>query len=104
VVEPAVWSGHAGREVDSIKYGAYGFDVRDAASKTLLYSRGFGSILRRVVLRPTKATKMTRTFHESVRFPDAEGAGHGDDPQAHRQRRPTGATCGRPPSIPRTCS
>ena len=68
VVEPAVWSGHAGREVDPINYGAYGFDVRDAASKTLLYSRGFGSIFDEWSTTD-EATKMTRTFHESVRFP-----------------------------------
>ena len=68
VVEPSVWSGHAGREIDSIKYGAYGFEVRDAASKTLLYSRGFGSIFDEWSTTD-EATKMTRTFHESVRFP-----------------------------------
>ena len=68
VVEPSVWSGHAGREIDAIKYGAYGFDVRDAASKTLLYSRGFGSIFDEWSTTD-EAAKMTRTFHESVRFP-----------------------------------
>ena len=68
VIEPAVWSGHAGRELDSIKYGAYGFDVRDAESKALLYSRGFGSIFDEWSTTD-EATKMTRTFHESVRFP-----------------------------------
>ena len=68
VVEPAVWSGHAGRELDSIRYGAYGFDVRDAASKALLYSRGFGSIFDEWSTTE-EATTITKTFHESVRFP-----------------------------------
>jgi hypothetical protein len=68
VIEPSAWSGHAGRDVDPIKYGAYGFDVRDAASKTLLYSRGFGSIFDEWSTTD-EATKITRTFHESVRFP-----------------------------------
>ena len=68
VIEPSAWSGHAGREVDPITYGAYGFDVRDAASKTLLYSRGFGSIFDEWS-STDEASKMTRTFHESVRFP-----------------------------------
>jgi hypothetical protein len=68
VVEPAQWSGRAGREVDPLNYGAYGFDVRDAASKRLLYSRGFGSIFDEWATTD-EATKVTRTFHESVRFP-----------------------------------
>jgi len=68
VIEPSAWSGHAGREVDPIKYGAYGVDVRDVASKTLVYSRGFGSIFDEWS-STDEATKMTRTFHESVRFP-----------------------------------
>ncbi len=68
VIEPAAWSGRAGREVDALNYGAYGFDVRDAASKALLYSRGFGSIFDEWSTTD-EATKTTRTFHESVRFP-----------------------------------
>ena len=68
VIEPAVWSGRAGGEMDQLNYGAYGFDVRDAASKALLYSRGFGSIFDEWSTTD-EATKMTRTFHESVRFP-----------------------------------
>jgi hypothetical protein len=68
VIEPAVWSGRAGREVDALNYGAYGFDVRDAASKALLYSRGFGSIFDEWSTTD-EATKTTKTFHESVRFP-----------------------------------
>ena len=68
VIEPAAWSGRAGRELDSLNYGAYGFDVRDATSKALLYSRGFGSIFDEWATTD-EATKITRTFHESVRFP-----------------------------------
>jgi hypothetical protein len=68
VIEPTAWSGHAGREVDPIRYGAYGFDVRDAGSKALLYSRGFGSIFDEWS-STDEATKITKTFHESVRFP-----------------------------------
>jgi hypothetical protein len=68
VVEPAVWSGRAGREADPLGYGAYGFEVRDAASKALLYSRGFGSIFDEWSTTD-EATKMNRTFSESVRFP-----------------------------------
>jgi hypothetical protein len=68
VIEPAVWSGRPGRELDALSYGAYGFEVRDAASRALLYSHGFGSIFDEWSTTD-EATKMMRTFHESVRFP-----------------------------------
>ena len=68
VVEPAAWSGHPAHAQDELQYGAYGFDVRDAGSKRLLYSRGFGSIFDEWSTTD-EATKVTRTFHESVRFP-----------------------------------
>ena len=101
VVEPAAWSGHPARTADSLKYGAYGFDVRDAASKTLLYSRGFGSIFDEWSTTD-EATTMTKTFHESVRFPMPAAP----VTVTIRKRRPAtpGATSGRRPSIPRTCS
>ncbi len=35
VVEPTPWPGRAGHTDDSLRYGAYGFDVRDAASSAL---------------------------------------------------------------------
>ena len=68
VVEPAAWSGHPAHAQDELQYGAYGFDVRDAGSKRLFYSRGFGSIFDEWSTTD-EATKVTRTFHESVRFP-----------------------------------
>jgi len=68
VVEPAPWPGHVGRREDAMRYGAYGFDVRDAATSDLLYSGGFGSIFDEWATTE-EATKVTRTFHESVRFP-----------------------------------
>jgi hypothetical protein len=67
VVEPAPWAGTMAAD-DVLKYGAYGFEVRDAASKHLLYSRGFGSIYDEWVTTQ-EAQTVTRTFHESVRFP-----------------------------------
>lgn len=67
VIEPAPWAGPLGAD-DPLRYGAYGFDVRDAATKTLLYSRGFGSIYDEWVTTEEAAT-VTKTFHESVRFP-----------------------------------
>jgi IgA Peptidase M64/Peptidase M64 N-terminus len=72
VIEPAPWPGPAGPTEDRLRYGAYGFDVRDAASKRLLYSAGFGSIFDEWVTTE-EAQSVSRTFHESVRFP-APGA------------------------------
>jgi hypothetical protein len=68
VIEPSQWSGSARGNTDTLNYGAYGFDVRDAASKALLYSRGFGSIYDEWVTTE-EAKTTTRTFHESLRFP-----------------------------------
>jgi hypothetical protein len=68
VIEPSVWSGSPRGRIDALNYGAYGFDVRDAASKTVFYSHGFGSIYDEWVTTE-EAKTMTRTFHESLRFP-----------------------------------
>jgi hypothetical protein len=68
VIEPAPWPGAVGPTDDVLRYGAYGFDVCDAASKRLLYSAGFGSIFDEWVTTE-EAKSVTRTFHESVRFP-----------------------------------
>jgi hypothetical protein len=72
VIEPAPWPGPAGTVDDTLRYGAYGVDVRDAASTRLLYSAGFGSIFDEWVTTG-EARATSRTFHESVRFP-APGA------------------------------
>lgn len=68
VVEPAPWPGPVGPTQDALRYGAYGFDVRDAVSKQVLYSAGFGSIYDEWVTTE-EASAVTKTFHESVRFP-----------------------------------
>lgn len=68
VVEPAPWSGVPGQSEDPLHYGAYGVDVRDAATRRLLYSRGFASVYDEWVTTD-EAARVTRTFHESLRFP-----------------------------------
>lgn len=65
-LEPAPWPGTLEQPDDVLRYGAYGFDVRDAASGRLLYSRGFGSVYDEWT---TTGDTTTRTFHESLRFP-----------------------------------
>jgi hypothetical protein len=56
VVEPLPWPGNPARPVDDTNRGANRFEVLDAASGKLLYSRG-------------EAASLARSFQESLRFP-----------------------------------
>jgi hypothetical protein len=44
VIEPLPWPGDPTQAIDSSNLGKYLFEVRDAKTKQLLYSRGFASI------------------------------------------------------------
>src|SRR5882724_2885883 len=44
VLEPLPWPGNPARPIDATNRGKYFFQVIDAASGTVLYSRGFSSI------------------------------------------------------------
>jgi hypothetical protein len=68
VVEPAPWPGNPERPLDDTGLGNYFFEVRNAASGALLYTRGFSSIYGE--WEDTAAAKeRVRTFSESLRFP-----------------------------------
>ena len=68
VVEPLAWPGNPRRAVDDSNLGKYLFEVRDAKSDRVLYSRGFASIYGE--WETTDEAKSTRrTFQESLRFP-----------------------------------
>ena len=68
VVNDGVWAGSRTQLVDDTNLGVYQFEVRDTASKTLIYSRGFSSIYGE--WETTDEPKQVhRTFHESLRFP-----------------------------------
>src|ERR1043165_5652031 len=68
VIEPLPWPGHPSQAIDSSNLGKYFFEVRDAKTKQLLYSRGFASIYGEwETTDEAKTTK--RTFQESLRFP-----------------------------------
>jgi len=68
VIEPAPWPGNPLRPLDDTGLGNYFFEVRDAATSALLYSRGFSSIYGE--WEDTAAAKeRARTFAESLRFP-----------------------------------
>src|SRR5919202_6378338 len=68
VVEPLPWPGNPRRAVDDSNLGKYFFEVKDAKTGRVLYSRGFASIYGE--WETTDEAKTTRrTFQESLRFP-----------------------------------
>ena len=44
VIEPLPWPGNPSKLIDTTNRGVYYFEVRDASSQRVLYSRGFSSI------------------------------------------------------------
>jgi len=67
-LEPLPWPGDMSKTIDDSNLGKYFFEVRDRASKRVLYSRGFASIFGEWETTE-EATTMMRTFSESLRFP-----------------------------------
>jgi hypothetical protein len=72
VLEPLAWPGNPDHPIDDTNSGKYLFEVRDARSKRLLYSRGFSSIFGEWETT-AEAKTISRAFSESLRFP-APGA------------------------------
>ena len=68
IVSDGPWAGSHTRLLDSTNLGKYFFEVQDAASKTVLYSRGFASIFSEWE-STDEAKDRAGTFHESLRFP-----------------------------------
>jgi hypothetical protein len=68
IVSDGIWSGSKKSLVDNLKLGLYFFEVVDAQSKVILYSRGFASIFGEWQSIP-EASEKWGAFHESVRFP-----------------------------------
>lgn len=68
VIEPLPWPGHPSQALDTSNLGKYLFEVRDAKTNQLLYSRGFASIYGEWETTD-EAKSMKRTFQESLRFP-----------------------------------
>jgi hypothetical protein len=68
VVEPLPWPGNPARPVDDTNRGANRFEVLDAGTGKLLYSRGYSTIFGE--WRTTdEAGTLARSFQESLRFP-----------------------------------
>jgi len=72
VVEPLPWPGNPARPVDDTNLGKYLFEIVDAASDRVVYSRGFASIYGEWETT-AEATRLERAFDESVRFPTPAG-------------------------------
>lgn len=68
IVSDGIWSGSKKSLLDNLKLGLYFFEVIDAQSKEILYSRGFASVFGEWQSIP-EASEKWGTFHESVRFP-----------------------------------
>jgi hypothetical protein len=69
VAREGAWPGNPARPLDDTNLGRYLFEVRDAATNRLLYSRGFASIFGEWETTE-EATKRARAFDESLRFPE----------------------------------
>jgi len=67
-LEPLTWPGRPSRALDESNLGKYLFEVRDAKTNRMLYSRGFASIYGEWETTD-EAKTMRRTFQESLRFP-----------------------------------
>ncbi|MDQ3262301.1 MAG: IgA Peptidase M64 [Myxococcota bacterium] len=72
VLEPLPWPGNPDRALDDSGYGKYRFEVKDAQSGKVHYSRGFASIYGEWETT-AEAKTLRRTFHESARFPAPQG-------------------------------
>jgi hypothetical protein len=68
VVNDGAWPGSRTQLIDQTNLGPYRFEIRDAASKVVLYSRGFASVYGEWETT-AEARSVHRTFHESLRFP-----------------------------------
>jgi len=68
MVNDGQWAGSKTVLIDELRLGKYFFEVKDAATGKLLYSRGYSSIYGEWETTPEAQTEWG-SFHESVRFP-----------------------------------
>lgn len=68
VVSDGPWAGSLTRLLDDLNLGAYFFEVSDPETNRVLYSRGFASLYGEWEATDEPKT-VSRTFHESLRFP-----------------------------------
>jgi hypothetical protein len=68
VLEPGMWPGNPARPLDDTNLGKYLFEVSDAKTGRVMYSRGFASIYGEWETTG-EAQRLERAFDESLRFP-----------------------------------
>ena len=73
VIEPLGWPGNMQWPIDRTLRGKYLFEVVDADSGDITWSRSFSSIYGEWETT-SEAKLINRTFHESLRFPAQDGA------------------------------
>jgi hypothetical protein len=71
VIEPLPWPGNPKKAIDDTDRGNNKFEVRDAATGALLYSRGFSTVFAEWQ-STDEAAQLDRSFQESLRFPKPE--------------------------------
>jgi hypothetical protein len=72
IVSDGAWAGSLTRLQDDLNLGTYAFEVRDPATRRVLYSRGFASLYGEWETTD-EAKAAAKTFHESLRFPWPKG-------------------------------
>ncbi len=72
VMQEGGWPGPMNRMIDNTNLGKYFYEVCDAKTGRVVYSRGFASIYGEWETTD-EAQKSERTFHESIRFPMPTG-------------------------------
>jgi hypothetical protein len=72
VLEPLPFPGRPDRALDDSNLGKYLFEVRDATTQQVVYSRGFASVYGEWETT-AEAQTLNRTFSESLRFPAPAG-------------------------------
>jgi len=68
IVSDGSWAGSLTHLLDELNLGTYTFEVRDAATRRVLYTRGFASLYGEWEATD-EAKGAAKTFHESLRFP-----------------------------------
>jgi len=72
VIREGPWPGRLDRAVDDTNLGKYFFEVRDARTNRVVFSRGFASVYGEWETT-AEAKDLDRAFHESLRFPEPAG-------------------------------
>ncbi|MCL4402519.1 MAG: IgA Peptidase M64 [Acidobacteria bacterium] len=72
VAVEGAWPGNPARAIDDTNLGKYFFEVVDARTHRVIYSRGFASIYGEWETTD-EASRQWRTFSESLRFPEPPG-------------------------------